>query len=199
MKSLGLLLLPVVAFVLLSGPKAGAQNVGDQSVYFVTYYSNAHTHAAPDQTVRIVNDGDSVGNLWASFYVFDDSEEMQECCSCAVTPDGLTSESVNRNLTARSLTGRENQSGVIKVISSSVAAAGPANFTNNPTPGLRLWSTHTQSDANTGAFYKTEAPASDANLVSSEKTMLETLCFYVYLLGGDGPGICSCTPEGAEF
>jgi hypothetical protein len=155
---------------------------------------------APDQTVRIVNDGDTGASLWASFYVFDDSEEMQECCSCRVTPDGLTSESVNRNLTAHSLTGRVNTRGVIKVISSSIAAAGPTNFTNRPTPGLRIWSTHIQRVAATSdAYYKTEAPAASSNLLPSEKTMLETLCFYVYLLGGDGPGICTCTPEDADF
>jgi len=199
MKALGLLPFPVLAIALLLGTTAFAQNIGDDSVYFLTYYSNAHTAGAPAQTVRIVNDGDTGANLWATFYVFDDSEELQECCSCAVTPDGLTSESVNEDLTARSLTGRVNTTGVIKVISSSIAAAGPTNFTNQPAPGLRLWSTHNQRGAASGTFYKTEAPFAASNLVSSEKTMLETLCFYVNLLGGRGPGVCRCTPEGADF
>ena len=42
--------------------------------------------------MRFINDGDTGGNLWASIYVFDDSQELQECCSCEVTPDGLLSE-----------------------------------------------------------------------------------------------------------
>ena len=54
--------------------------------YFTTYYSNANAAAAPDATVRIVNDGESGGNLYAAIYVFNDSEELQECCACLVTP-----------------------------------------------------------------------------------------------------------------
>src|ERR1035441_9407135 len=54
MKRLGLLLL---AITLMLAGNAFAQNVGDNSVYFVTYYSNANTAGAPDAVVRIVNDG----------------------------------------------------------------------------------------------------------------------------------------------
>ena len=48
MKKLGLLLLLVCA---VAGT-ALAQNAGDNSTYFVTYYSNANTSGAPDATVR---------------------------------------------------------------------------------------------------------------------------------------------------
>src|SRR5580704_19763595 len=138
MKRLELLLFMLPLGQILGGT-ALAQNVGDNSVYFVTYYANAiHSDGVRDQVVRVINDGDTGANLWASFYVFDDSQEMQACCSCEVTPDGLTSESVQNNLTAHSLTGKLKTRGVIKVISSSVPAAGPTNFKNNPTPGLRM-------------------------------------------------------------
>ena len=50
MKKLGLLLLPILAITLMLGGNAFAQNVGDNSVYFVTYYSNANTSGAPDGT-----------------------------------------------------------------------------------------------------------------------------------------------------
>ena len=208
-KEFGLLVFPVLVIALMLGGTASAQKVGDNSVYFVTYYSNAlHSDAAPDQTVRIINDGDTGASLWASFYVFDDSEEMQECCSCEVTPDGLTSESVNNNLTSNPLTGIIKTRGVIKVISSSVAAIGPASFpnitltkfTNKPTPGLRVWSTHIQRTTPTaGAYYVSESPAADSNLASSEETLLETLCLFINLLDGVDQGVCSCTPEGADF
>ena len=200
MKRLGLLLFMLPIGQLLGGT-AIAQNVGDNSVYFVTYYANAiHSDGVRDQTVRVINDGDTGANLWASFYVFDDSQEMQECCSCQVTPDGLTSESLESNFIPHSLTGQLKSRGVIKVISSSVAAAGPTNFTNQPAPGLHVWASHTQQESpNSGAYYTTETQASDANLVSSEESLLETLCHYVDLLGGGGPGICSCTPEDADF
>ncbi len=205
MKGLGLLLFPILVIALMLGGTALAQNVGDNSVYFTTYYSNANTTGAPDQTVRIINDGDTGANLWASFYVFDDSEEMQECCSCEVTPDGLLSESVNANLTANSLTTKVNTRGVIKVIASSVEASGPANFfhpgdfTNIPVPGLRVWSTHIQrTTPGAGDFYVSETQAADSNLASSEETLLETLCLFVNLLSG-GEAVCSCTPEDYDF
>jgi hypothetical protein len=190
----------LLATTLIFGGIALAQGAGDHSTYFVTYFSNANTAGVPDQTVRVINDGDFNNNLWASFYVFDDSQEMQECCSCAVSPDGLVSESVNTNLTGDSLTGRIKTRGVIKVISSSVAAGGPTNFTNTPKPGLRIWATHVQGPAPTPAGYAvTETGVSDANLIASEETELETLCLYVNLLGGEGPGVCTCTAEGADF
>ncbi len=201
MKGLGWRLLLMLAFALAVRGISPAQNIGDNSVYYVTYYSNAiHSDGVRDQVVRLINDGDTAADLWASFYVFDDSQEMQECCSCQVTPDGLTSESVETNIIPHTLTGQVKSRGVIKIISSSIAAAGPTNFTNAPTPGLRVWSTHTQRDTPTsGAYYTSETQAAPANLASSEEKVLETLCYYVYVLGGDGPGICSCTPEGADF
>jgi hypothetical protein len=57
MKKLGLLLLPILAITLMLGGNAFAQNVGDNSVYFVTYFSNANTTGAPDGTLRVINDG----------------------------------------------------------------------------------------------------------------------------------------------
>src|SRR5271154_5198244 len=115
MKHLMFLMLVIPAIALTSNSVALAQNVGDNSVYFVTYFSNANTAGAPDETMRIVNDGDQAttaiegaenGPLWASLYVLDDSQEMEECCSCEVTADGLTSESVNKQLTASTFSAR---------------------------------------------------------------------------------------------
>jgi hypothetical protein len=200
MKALGWLLFAIMANALMLGGTAWAQNVGDNSFFFTTYYSHANTAGAPDQTLRVINDGDTGANLWASVYVFDDSQELQECCSCEVSPDGLTSESVNNNLTANSLTRKVNTRGVIKVISSCVAAGGPTNFTNKPAAGLRVWSTHIQRTTPTaGTFYVTETQAADSNRASGEETLLETLCLYVNLLGGGGQGVCTCTPEDFDF
>ncbi len=58
MKKLGVLF-TVLAIALMVG-SAMAQNVGDNSVYFVTYYSN-NVAGAPDETVRLINDGDTGG------------------------------------------------------------------------------------------------------------------------------------------
>lgn len=191
MKKLAVLLCLAMAVVLLGG-SALAQ--GDNSVYFTTYFSNARTSYSPFETVRIVNDGDTGGNLWASFYVFDDSQEMSECCACPVTPDGLLSENVDTELLANPLTGRILHRGVIKVISSS---SNGAPTSNTPAPGLRGWATHSQRGVGT-AYQLTETRLADSNLTSSEQQMLQLLCQYAIQLGS-GSGVCSCTPEDYDF
>jgi hypothetical protein len=195
--------------VLMLGVGAFAQSapVGNGSVYFVTYYSNAGQactgvsglSGAPDAVVRVINDGDTGGNLWASYYVFDDSQELQECCSCFVSPDGVNSEDLNNNLLSNALTGKATPTGVIKVISSSVGDA----TANKPTAGLRGFATHIQRavpnhGGGSGAFFVTEAPLADSNLAKGEETMLELLCKFAVILGS-GRGTCSCTPEDYDF
>ena len=188
MKRLGLLLLPILAITLMLGGNAFAQNVGDGSYYFVTYYSNANTSGAPDGTLRIINDGDQAtvapegvenGTLWAAIYVFDDSQEMRSCCACQITSDGLLSESVNKELTVNEFTGRgEMTRGVIKVISSV------NNDPTDPSPasGLRGWMTHIQATSTTfapnpgiaknavekGPWFVTETALADSNLSETE-------------------------------
>ena len=186
MKKLGVLF-TVLAIGLMVG-SAMAQNVGDNSVYFVTYFSN-NVAAAPDETVRIINDGDTGGNLWAAFYVFDDKQELTECCACVITPDGLLSESVQKNLTANPITSHVPKAGVIKVVSS--ASYDPTVL--KPTTGLRGWATHMQKNS---AYWGTETRLADSNLSAGEQALLQNLCYYDSLLSGTP---CSCTIEGNNF
>jgi hypothetical protein len=218
MKKLGLLL-TILAITLMLGGNAFAQNVGDNSVYFVTYYSNANTTGAPDGTLRIVNDGDlsttdyeGVENnpLWADIYVFDDSQELRSCCSCKITSDGLLSESVNKELTADEFTGRgQIARGVIKVVADSLGnATAPV-----PAPGLRGWMTHIQATTTTfpapgpgnavnavekGPWFVTETALSDSNLTPLELGNLGALCSYGLTIGS-GYGTCPCTLEDYDF
>lgn len=159
--------------------------------YFVTYYSNANTTGAPDATVRAVNDGDEGSDLYAAIYVFNDSEELQECCACKVTPDGLLSESVDKNLTANPLTGLKPTRGVIKIVSS--LSPDPTNIM--PATGLRAWATHIQQTSGS-AYALTEAPVSKANLSQAEASQLQSLCYYDAQLSGSA---CTCTPEDHDF
>ncbi|MGA8537875.1 MAG: hypothetical protein WB566_00160 [Terriglobales bacterium] len=141
------------------------------------------------------------------FFVFDDSEELTQCCSCLVTPDGVLSESVKLNVTANSIRGIVNTRGVIKVISSFVGTSAP-NFTNIPIAGLRVSMTHVQGTKVTlsagnsvvpvvsGPFFVTETLAADSNLSTPEETLMENLCKYDYLLSGKP---CTCQPEDHDF
>lgn len=188
-----LVILTIALTLLLTG---SAMAQGDNSVYFTTYYAN-NIAAAPDATVRFINDGDTGGTLYADFYVFDDSQELTECCSCPITPDGLLSESVRNQLTSTPLTGIKPTRGVIKVISDS--SGNPYSAT--PTAGLRGWATHIQSTANRNPYgpspySQTETAVADSNLTAAEQTLLQNLCYYDKLLSGKP---CSCTLEDYDF
>jgi hypothetical protein len=194
-KRINFLLFAMLGTALLMGMTskiAAAQAVpstGDNSVYFVTYYSN-NVAAAPDATVRIINDGDLGKDLLAGIYVFDDSEELTECCLCDITPDGLLSEDVKTQLTANPITGKIPTRGVIKVISYW--------STDNvliPEPGLRAWATHIQPAGKT-AYAVTETKFAEANLTGAEEGLLQNLCYYDALLSGQP---CTCTPEDHDF
>ena len=128
MKRFGFLLLLMVVAVMLGGT-ALAQ---DTDSYFVTYYS-ANEAGAPDATLRIINDGFTGVAINANIFVLDDSEELTQCCSCAITPDGLLSESVKLNLTANSITGAVYSRGVIKVIAGNAFDPGSGPSPHPPT------------------------------------------------------------------
>lgn len=194
MKKLGFLMLMLALAVMLGG-NALAQ---DNSDYFVTYFSNANTASAPNAVVRFINDGDTEANLFADYYVFDDSQELQECCSCLITPDGLNSEYINKassqSLTGNTLTGKTLTRGVIKVISDAAGnAAAPV-----PTPGLRGWGVHIQALTTKTTFAVTETRFADSNLSASEQTLLGELCSFAQILGS-GQGVCSCSTEDNDF
>jgi len=213
MKKFGFVLFMLALALMLTG-SALAQNVGDNSVYFVTYYSNANTTGAPDGVVRLINDGDQAtaasegkenGALWAAFYVFDDSEELRSCCACYVSADGLVSESINKQLTSDEFTGRgEISRGVIKVVSSSTS--DPTNPVASP--GLRGWGTHIQATTNTnaglttispkGPWFVTETPLADSNLTTVELGNLAETCSFGLTLGS-GYGSCPCTTADYDF
>jgi hypothetical protein len=195
MKKLGALFLGFV--VLMLAGNALAQNVGDKSTYLVTYYSTNFYYRAPDATLTIINDGQTStsqtegvpnGNLYASIYVFDDDQELVECCSCYVSADGLLQESAENELLNNPLTGKFYAAGVIKVLSSR--SGDPTN--NVLAPGLHGTMTHIQNLG--GSYATTEAPLADANLVSAEQTALQQSCSFAITLGS-GSGVCSCTPE----
>jgi len=196
MKRAACTILSLLAIALVLGVVSGTALAQDNSTYAVTYYSNANTAGAPDATVRVINDGDTGGTLCAAFYVFDDSQEMQECCSCPVTADGLIAESVNRYLLSNSLTSFVNVKGVIKVVSTN-APSGPCDPTKgSPTAGIRGWATHIQRA--TSGYAITETELHDANLGSAELAGLQQFCSFEIVLGS-GRGTCTCGQEDRAF
>ncbi len=86
------------------GPQASKAPTIQLGCFGVDYFANNTTAGAPDGTVRINNPGTTNGNLCAMIYVFDNDQEMNECCGCITTPDGLRTLSVKNNLTNNPLT-----------------------------------------------------------------------------------------------
>ncbi len=184
MKRAGWFLCVVVAIAFIFSGSALAQ--GDASYYFVTYFSN-NVSGAPDATVRITNDGDDDFNLYPFFFVFDDSQELQACGYCEISPDGLLSEDVKTELTNNTLTGKIPSRGVIKV------------FEFYQESGLHGWATHIQrANRTSGAYTMTEDPLADSNLSFDEWESLLNLCAYAQQLGS-GSGTITCTAEDYDF
>jgi len=126
----------VLSIAMLLPAQAKAQN----NTGFMTEYYDVATSTSPsasgygggggsggvgDGLVRIVNpthfDSIQKGTLCAMIYVFDDVEEMQACCGCPVTPDGLRTLSVINNATKNFGVNRGNlNAGVIDIESNTI-------------------------------------------------------------------------------
>jgi len=125
-----------VAVLLLLGLVTLAAGQACAQDYFFTHYYDVATSTLPsasgyggkgasggvgDGLVRIVNSGNTAsaqnGTICAMIYVFDDIEEMQACCGCPVTPDGVRTLSVINNLTKNFGVNRGNMNaGVIDIM-----------------------------------------------------------------------------------
>jgi hypothetical protein len=180
------LALVIVGLVTFGAGVASAQT----DVYKLNYFAN-NAGSAPDATVRIDNPGLTYGNLCAFIYVFDNDQQLTECCGCVETHNGLRTLSVRRNLTSNPLTGRVSNNGVIKIVSGAVNNA-PCDPTANVAPkaNLRAWATHIQNAVGT-AWPITETEFSDSTLGATELANLQAQCAFVNILGS-GQGICSC-------
>lgn len=175
-----------------SGPLTTAPPVGITDVLKVDYFSNANTAGAPDGTVRITHPGTAAGNICSYIFVFDQYQEMSECCGCLNTPDGLATLSINNDLTSNPLTGVTLSTGLIKYLSVSPignACPLPGQTTGSDViePAIRAWTTHIQNSN----FAITETASPDATLSAQEVVRLRNEC-YAIVLDGSGKGICSC-------
>jgi hypothetical protein len=167
-----------------------------QSVYNLNYYANRNNTALADSTTRVINPGTQGtpiatghGTICADIYVFDNTQEMVECCSCPITANGILELSLLNNLTQNPLTGfPAPNSGVIKVVSD--AAANCNETAPVPTPELLSWQTHTQQPIS-GTFVTTEDEFQSAILTGDELAFLGQACSFVQYLGS-GKGVCTC-------
>lgn len=173
---------------------SGSALISVQPIFIVDYFDNAKRSGFSDTTIRMSNPGLTGGNLCAMVYVFDQSQEMNECCGCVLSPDGLRTLSLRKDLVANPLTGVKPQAGVIKVV--------PADYASNPTcnagtitpSGMTLaWATHTQKMP-PDSFAITEEPFQQSPLGDDDAATLQSACAFIQS-NGSGKGTCTCGNE----
>jgi hypothetical protein len=173
----------VASLFLITGTAIAATTKQPADTLKVDYFSNANTSGAPDATVHIINPGTTFGTICADIYVFDDHQEMSECCSCSLSPDSIRTLSVNTDLTNNPLTGHILSHGAIKIASSLCGDAAKLK----PIATVRAWATHIQNSK----FTITEGESQDATLSDGEAASLDSECGAIEL-DGSGSGICTC-------
>jgi hypothetical protein len=93
-----------------------------------SYYDISKNKGAGDNILTLINPngsansnlGNAAANTCAMIYVFDDDEEMGECCGCPLTPAGIETFSVENDFTANwgisGAEGQDNGNGSIAIV-----------------------------------------------------------------------------------
>jgi len=224
----------VLAALAISSVAFGQSFAFGDGAYQIGYAANLNIG---DSVVNITNDGwiagpfnhtgvagNTVGNICANIYVFDQSEEEISCCSCLTTPDGIYSLSAKSDLISNTLTPAVPNSIVIKMVGSTPGTTPTGQFTvcnpttimetappptNLATPGLVAWGS-TLEPGPTGSYYPVRVTFVSGGNVNStggygpgfagtagtELNSLTTLCSFI-LSNGTGYGRCTSCASGA--
>jgi hypothetical protein len=182
------------------------------------YGGPGHSGGTGDALVRLVNEGNfevdtngDPGALCANIYVFDDDQQLEECCSCEITADGVLTLSTINDLTSNPAFNNARMSvGVIKVVTTSSSGRGthlpcvssPLGVTAQAvTPdklaeGLEGWTNHAETIASnlppSFAFVTSTSVDEFANapLDSGELSQLTSNCAHL-VDQASGAGICA--------
>jgi hypothetical protein len=172
-------------------------NVGDSFLNFT------NSGATTDSVTACAGDGTFCGNvagpgtsqnLCINLYTFDPQEELIDCCTCSVTPNGLVSLSVVKSLISNPLTPAIPTAVVVK----AVASTGSCNASQVGTlaHGLLAWGTTLHKNTSTAAasYSVTETPFSQAAITAAELGHITSVCGFIQA-DGSGFGICKGCPS----
>lgn len=157
----------------------------------VSYFSNNPGQA--DENLRITSGvGNEVGSC-AMLYVFNQDQQMAECCGCQIPRNGLLTLSVRHHLASNPLTSIVPPAGTVMLVSGTGSAKSPSlcdPTTVAPAGSPKAWITHIVSAG------KDTPAASDSELTTTELgddllNGLQAQCTYAQILGA-GAGVCSC-------
>jgi hypothetical protein len=144
-----------------------------------------------DTTLRATNPGADEPNLCAMVYVFDQDQQMAECCGCRISQDGLRTWSLNKDLIGNPLTGRVPTTGSILLVTADYISNPSCDSSSiNPTGMPIAWATHLQT-LSPNATTISEESLSEIPLNATLTSALQAQCNFVQQLGGR-QGICSC-------
>jgi len=200
-------------------------SAGNGAPFQVRYVSNL---AVGDSVIDITNDGQSAvaddapgiitsaSNLCVGVYTFDANEELQSCCACLVTPNGLASLSAQA-INSTSLTGENPTSLVVKLLAWSTTAgasstappgtpAPPTSSSCNPaTPGtlsagMHAWGTtvHALPTGSPSSYTVTETEFSPALLSAAEYAHITQACEFNQINGSAQSGQCKGCASGGQ-
>lgn len=164
--------------------------------YQIRYASNLN---AGDSFIDFTNTGSSNSNICANVYTYSPDEQLISCCSCLVTPNGLTSLSAVNDLTGNTLTPVRPSSVVVKVVATigtTQSACNAATVTGaGLAPGLAAWGS-TLHSLPSGSFGVVGTSFARGSLSAAELTRMTQLCAFIHA-NGSGYGICkSCRVGG---
>ena len=167
--------------------------------YLVSYFNTNAPGANELQDIRLVNFGaggtplsSPVGDVCANIYVFDANQEMVECCSCRITPNGVIRLSVGYGLTSSPVTGVIPVNGDIKILSTAAngqATCTPLTLNAGLIDSTVGFATHLQLG------FPTEHQIPAVALSTGEQQFLPQACQFARYLGS-GKGVCTCAVVG---
>ena len=165
-----------------------------QPLLNVTYFD---TQSGTDSTIRITNPAITGQDLCTMIYIFDQSQQMSECCGCLVSQDGLLTLSLQKNLLDNPLTGVLSKSGTIMLVTADPAANPSCNASAITPEGSAIaWSTHLlppqPAQASNGITPGTEDTFSTMALNANLSSALQAQCSFIQQLGS-GQGMCGCS------
>lgn len=145
-----------------------------------------------DSTIRVTNPGTTGQNLCAMVYIFDQDQQMSECCGCIISQDGLLTLSLKNNLLNNPLTGTPSTSGTVMLVSAQQNSSGCDASSMTPAGVVVAWATHLPQ-SKSGTMSSAEEPFSSSPLPSTLASSLQAQCSFIQQLGS-GQGFCGCGP-----